>query len=319
MIHTAPPSSTADGTTASPCAFKIIFAVPTPFERSNSLNFCRSALKDHLEVLSAAGATSILANGTTGEFPSLTLAERMSVLECCRTHFRGEVFNNIGSCCIADSLDLLAHAHQVADALVMLPPFYFAPVTSDGLRNFLYAVLSKSAIPSYLYNFPKFTQLNIDPQSLRTLAQGISSIKGIKDSDSNIESSIALKAHNPDLEVLSGNDDRLVEVYTANLNGIVAGGFSAFPELLYSVRKAISSGHTKQACDLQRLIEPWKQFRKRMSLSSIAAAKLGISTRIANYPIHVRPPLMTASQDLHSEASAVIRRIFDDLQQILTS
>jgi dihydrodipicolinate synthase/N-acetylneuraminate lyase len=299
--------------------FKTIFAVPTPFDRSPSLGICQPALKDHLQALQAAGVKSILANGTTGEFPSLTIAERKMVLECCRSNFRGEVLNNITACCVSDCLELLAHARQIADAVVILPPFYFAPVPSEGLKHFLFAVLKEAEIASYLYNFPKYTQLTISPELLQTLAVEISSLRGIKDSDPNVKSTVALKTSNPRLQVLSGKDDSLLEIYSANLDGVVAGGFNAFPELLCRISGEVIDGRTENALALQRLVGRWKQFRATASLGSIAAAKLGISTRIPGYPCYVRPPLLAAAQGLEGEAAEIVTSLLDDLRRILSS
>ena len=297
--------------------FKAVFAVPTPFDQS--LQLSRSALKEHLRVLSKAGVTSILVNGTTGEFPSLTLAERKIVLEVCRTEFSGEVMNNIGTCSISDSLELLTHSHEFADAVVMLPPFYFAPVTTLGLKDFFYAVLSKARISSYLYNFPRYTQLAISPRLLQTIAEEIGLLRGIKDSNSGLESAILMKQAIPRLQVLSGNDDSLVEAHSAGLDGVVTGGCNAFPELVCSIRRTILSGHTAKALALQRLLDQWRQFLLRVSLDSISAAKLGIFTRIAGYPKYVRPPLVAAEQQIESEAGVLVDSLLQEHESIINS
>jgi 4-hydroxy-tetrahydrodipicolinate synthase len=56
-----------------------IVAVVTPFDAQGAVD--RDALQDYLALLSAAGVKTILVNGTTGEFFSMTLHERRSVLE----------------------------------------------------------------------------------------------------------------------------------------------------------------------------------------------------------------------------------------------
>jgi 4-hydroxy-tetrahydrodipicolinate synthase len=212
----------------------------------------------------------------------------------------------------------LAHSREFADAVVILPPFYFAPVSSEGLDRFLFAVLGEATIASYLYNFPKYTQLAISPELLRLLAERVRSLKGIKDSDPDLRSSVSFKKANPRLQVLSGNDDSLVEVYSAGLDGVVAGGCNAFPELLCSVSRRVAAD-TKKAVALQRLFEKWKQFRIQASLGSIAAVKLGISSRIPSYPYEVRPPLVTASQHLQTEVAELVKAMLDDHCSILNS
>jgi dihydrodipicolinate synthase/N-acetylneuraminate lyase len=249
----------------------------------------------------------------------MTLTELKTVLEGCRANFPGEVMTNIGACCVSDSLELLSHAHEFADAVVILPPFYFAPVTSDGLNDFFSAVLAKAKIASYLYNFPKYTQLTLSPESLHALAEDIGSIKGIKDSDPNLESTIALKALNPHLQVFSGSDDSLVEVYTAKLDGVVAGGFNPFPELLCNISRAIIAGQAERAYALQQLVERWREFRRRVSLSPIACSELVISVRIPSCPYHVLPPPVASGHHLEPDAAGAVKSMLDDLGRILSS
>lgn len=59
-------------------------AVVTPFRASGAVDF--GALSDYLGLLAAAGVDTILVNGTTGEFASLTSGERRAVIEQCPAH-----------------------------------------------------------------------------------------------------------------------------------------------------------------------------------------------------------------------------------------
>ena len=217
--------------------------------------------------------------------------------------------NNISASCVSDSLELLAHSHDFADAVVLLPPFYFAPVSSRGLKDFFTAVLTKSRIPSYLYNFPKYTQLKISPGLVRDLAEQIGSLRGVKDSDADINSAISIKENNPHLEVLSGCDESLVEIHSAHLDGVVTGGYNAFSELLGSVRSTAVSGRTEKAFVLQRLFLQWKQHPVHNSLNIIAAIKLSISARIPGYSYRVRPPLLAADQHLETILAQLVKSV----------
>jgi dihydrodipicolinate synthase/N-acetylneuraminate lyase len=51
-----------------------IVAILTPFQTDGRIDF--AALGDYLDLLAAAGVRSILVNGTTAEFGSLTGTER---------------------------------------------------------------------------------------------------------------------------------------------------------------------------------------------------------------------------------------------------
>ena len=58
---------------------------------------------------------------TTGEFAAMTLAERKKALELARDNWEGVILNNISTCCMADSMQLLEHsAEQVSTPQVSL-------------------------------------------------------------------------------------------------------------------------------------------------------------------------------------------------------
>lgn len=58
-------------------------------------------------------ATFVKANlycRSTGEFPSMTLAERKHAAELCRAHWPGTVVVGVSSTAVADCVELLEHA-----------------------------------------------------------------------------------------------------------------------------------------------------------------------------------------------------------------
>lgn len=46
---------------------------------------------------------------------------------------------------------------HLADAVLVLPPFYFSHVSDVGLEHFLQSILEEAELPVYLYNFPVHT------------------------------------------------------------------------------------------------------------------------------------------------------------------
>ena len=46
---------------------------------------------------------------------------------------------------------------HLADAVLVLPPFYFSHVSDVGLEHFLQSILEEAELPVYLYNFPIHT------------------------------------------------------------------------------------------------------------------------------------------------------------------
>jgi len=209
-----------------------IFAIVTPFFSDGKIDF--KSLSNYLIFLQEKGVKTILTNGTTAEFPSLSIEERMSLLEYCRKTFAGKILNNISSCCQDDCLKLAAHAENYSDALVILPPFYYAKVTEEGILSFLSEVLKQTCMPTFLYNFPKHTNNIITTTMLKILLAKHDNLIGIKDSAGDLKAAIKFKAIT-NLQVFVGSDRLALAVLLNGLNGSVTGGGNAFPELVVAI------------------------------------------------------------------------------------
>jgi 4-hydroxy-tetrahydrodipicolinate synthase len=281
-----------------------IVAVVTPFDSRGNVD--EGALRDNLQFLNHHGVGDIVANGTTGEFASLTLEERMRVLELCREVFKGRVISHISSCCDRDCRVLLEHASDHADAVLLLPPFYYAGISTEGCLSFFRHVLESCRLPTYLYNFPRHTQLEIAAELLNTLSGEFACIAGIKDSCGDLTVSQQYKRACPRLQVFVGNDRGALQALQAGLDGSVTGGGNPVPECLVHLRERFKSGDLRGAQAAQERLDAWTTLRESIPLSDIATSKAALGIRIPGYPPYVRPPLIGAGP----EVLALLRSTF---------
>jgi 4-hydroxy-tetrahydrodipicolinate synthase len=110
-----------------------IIATVTPLTAADRVDV--AALGDYLNYLYRAGVRAILVNGTTGEFASLTVAERKTILEHVRERWPATLIAHIGASALPDALELLGHAAGFADAAAAITPYYFAEPPADGVRR----------------------------------------------------------------------------------------------------------------------------------------------------------------------------------------
>ena len=68
----------------------------------------------------------------------------------------------------------------VADAVLLLPPYYFATVPDAGIENFILAVLKTTKLPSYLYNYSIHTGNVVSTESYKKVAKQLPHLRGIK-------------------------------------------------------------------------------------------------------------------------------------------
>jgi 4-hydroxy-tetrahydrodipicolinate synthase len=285
-----------------------VFAILTPFDAAGRLDY--AALDDYLAFLSHCGVRNIVANGTTGEFASLTLRERQQILERCRARFDGLILEHVSACSIGDCRTLLEHARDHADGVLLLPPFYFAGIDDAGCLAFITGVLRHSDLPAYLYNFPEHTQFTISAGLFRSVAQMIPQLAGIKDSGGDRSLSKAYKEAVADRQVFVGDDRQVLQVLRLGLDGSVTGCGNPVPELLVRIWTRWTSGDLSGAEQAQRDLDAWTGFRESMPMSHMALVKAAMGARMPGFPPHVRPPFTTADaasiESIRARVSAIV-------------
>lgn len=282
-----------------------IFAIVTPFTAHGDMDF--GALRAYLQFLGNSGISTIIVGGTTGEFASLTLAERSTLLEHCRRDFAGTLIAHVSSCCVQDSWTLLDHAAEHADAALVLPPFYYARPQEAGVTAFFVAVAKRSKLPVYLYNFPEHTQFVISPLLLQATARECDTIAGIKDSGGDLEISKAYKSISPQLQVFVGSDRRALKVLESGLNGSVTGAGNPMPEAFAALAREFRAGRRDMAQAGQTALDRWTSFRERLPLAEVPLTKAALSGRIPGFPAFVRPPFVMVDETMAAQIRDGIR------------
>lgn len=159
----------------------------TPFR--HDLSPAPERFAHHARWLLANGCTGLAVFGTNSEANSLSVEERISLLEFLVEHgvSAGALMPGTGCCALSDSVRLTAHAVQLGcGGVLMLPPFYYKAVSDEGLfRNFSEIIerVGDARLRLYLYHIPPVTQV---PLSLglieRLLKRYPGTVAGVKDS-----------------------------------------------------------------------------------------------------------------------------------------
>ncbi len=99
------------------------------------------------------------------------------------------------------ALPLVQGQLPVADAVLLLPPYYFASVPDAGIANFLLAVLQTTKLPSYLYNYSVHTGNVISTESYKKVAKQLPHLRGIKCTVTAMSDATPYKEAMPHLQV----------------------------------------------------------------------------------------------------------------------
>jgi 4-hydroxy-tetrahydrodipicolinate synthase len=185
----------------------------TPFRQDLSVDQERFAR--HAKWLLANGCSGLAAFGTNSEANSLSIEERMSLLEFLVANgvSPAALMPGTGCCALTDSVRLTAHAVGLGCAgVLMLPPFYYKGVSEEGLfRSFSEIVerVGDARLRLYLYHIPPVAQVAISiPLIERLLKRYPQTVAGIKDSsgDWNNTKSLLDAFANTGFDVFAGSE-----------------------------------------------------------------------------------------------------------------
>jgi 4-hydroxy-tetrahydrodipicolinate synthase len=216
----------------------VIAAAATPFNAAGQID--TTAYLAHCRWLLAHGCDGINVLGTTGEANSIALGERFALIEAIgQSGLPLQQFMvGTGGCALADTVELTRHAvHSGFAGQLILPPFYYKPVSDDGLFTFFARLIDttrNNRLQVYLYNFPQLTGINFSVeliQRLRAAYPGV--VIGIKDSSGDFDYAKTVASACPGFAVfpsteawlLSGRAQGFVGCIsaTANVTSAVAG------------------------------------------------------------------------------------------------
>jgi len=180
--------------------------------------------------------------GTTGEASSLkpTLTKELIELSCKEAKGRTKMLVGISH----TSTDVSLKSAQIAkesgaDAVVALTPYFFY-LDQEELEQYYLHLADHSPLPVFIYNFPRMTKLNLEPETAEKLALH-PNIVGIKDSSGNgvyLQKLLSIKKRRPEFSILTGPEEILAQSVIAGADGGVTGGANIFPDLYVSMFEA---------------------------------------------------------------------------------
>src|ERR1700716_3441134 len=204
---------------------KVLFWVAASTPCGKDLKFDEELYKDLLAYLQANGADGVVVLGTTGEFPSFSLAERKKVAETAFKYRNGlNIIVCSGTSNFPETIELSQHAEaNGADGLLIVPPFYYKHPHPDGLTKYYTLIFEKVKIPINLYHIPFASGVPISLALLHSLEK-YPNLAGIKDSVDDAEVYHRFVAEFPKLNMRTGTDVNLKYALDHGMGAILAEG-----------------------------------------------------------------------------------------------
>jgi 4-hydroxy-tetrahydrodipicolinate synthase len=225
-------------------------ALVTPFTPSHEVDY--AGWRQLLDFTLAGGVDYLVINGTTGESPTTTAAEKAELLRVAKEHVAGLVplVYGIGSndTAAADAL-LQSTDLEGITAILSASPAYNKP-SQAGIVAHYQRLADAAPRPLLLYNVPGRTGSNMSADTTLKLAEH-PNIIGIKEASGNLEQCLAILARKPaDFLFLSGDDMMTVPLIACGAVGIITVLGNAFPQKFSDMTRAALAGDFGRAQQL---------------------------------------------------------------------
>ena len=171
-----------------------------------------------------AGIHFLVPVGTTGENPTLDVAERIRIVEILVDEAKGQVpvLAGAGGYDTKEVVQLAKAMHQAgADGLLSVTPYYNKP-TQEGLVQHFQAIADATPLPIVLYNIAGRTGINIETSTFARLA-AIPHIIGVKEASGNLAQMCdIMRAVPSDFIMLSGDDALTLPLMAVGGRGVIS-------------------------------------------------------------------------------------------------
>jgi len=227
-------------------------ALVTPFKKDLSLD--EATLRALVRRQINAGINFLVPCGTTGESPTLSHEEHLRVIAITLEEAKGKtpVLSGAGGYDTHQVIEIARECERMgAQGILSVTPYYNKP-TQEGLYHHFKAIAASTSLPIILYNVPPRTNVNIDPLTLRRLAE-IENIIGVKEASGNISQITQVIQQVPeDFLVLSGDDALTLPITAMGGRGIISVASNEIPAEMTQLARLCLEGKFEEARVIQR-------------------------------------------------------------------
>ncbi|MGN6402980.1 dihydrodipicolinate synthase family protein [Sinomonas sp.] len=253
----------------------VLVATALPFNEDFSVDF--DAYAEHVRFLASAGCDGVAPNGSLGEYQTLSDEERARVITTA-VEAAPEGFTVMAGAGAYGGLQTQRWAEQAAEAgahaLMLLPPNSYRATDDEVVDHYRRA--AAVGLPIVAYNNPIDTKVDLTPQLIARL-HGEGLIVGVKEFSGDVRRAYEIKELAPEVDLLIGTDDTVVEMGLAGAVGWVAGYPNALPESTIELYRLSTSGNV---ADLERAREIYRDLHSLLRWDSttefIQAIKLSM-------------------------------------------
>jgi 4-hydroxy-tetrahydrodipicolinate synthase len=214
-----------------------------------------AALKRFLDWQLESGVPGVIVLGTTGEFLTVSDAERELIVGTAVEHIGGRIPVLVGTM-NAHTPIAVRHSREAerlgADGLMIAPPYYYTP-TEDEIFRYYAAISEAVSVPIMLYNNPVTTNVDMSAQLVGRLTRALGNVRYIKEASLDVARvHDVVEETEGVMNVFAG--ERIVESFLLGAVGYVNPYGNYIPRPSSLIWDLLVDGRIEDAKRIQRLI-----------------------------------------------------------------
>ena len=285
----------------------IMVATTLPLREDRSVDY--DAYAEHVAWLIANGCDGVVPNGSLGEYQTLTDEERARVVRTA-VEAAGDGARVMPGVAAYGSAEARRWAEQAAEAgcgsVLLLPPNAYR-ADEQAVRAH-YAETAKAGVPVVAYNNPIDTKVDLTPALLAELhADG--HIVAVKEFTGDVRRAYEIAELAPELDLLIGADDVLLELALAGAVGWIAGYPNAFPASCTELYHAAVAGDLDTALPLYRSLHSLLRWDSKVEFVQSIKLSMDIAGRRGG---PVRPPRVPLTGEIEAGVRAATEKAVAD-------
>lgn len=283
-----------------------LVAIITPMREDGSVHY--EQFQRLIDWHVANGTDAIVAVATTGESTTLSVPEKIEVIEAAIRFADGRipVIAGTGVNSTSEAIELSrAAVGSGAYATLSVVPYYNKP-PQEGIYRHFAAIAEAADIPMIVYNVPGRTVVNMNNDTVLRLAE-IPNIIGIKEASGDIGRMVELLNRVPeDFAVYSGDDPTGMAAMLCGAHGVITVAGNVAPKLFADMCRAALTGNLAEARALNAKLVPLYQemfCEPSPAAPKWALEKLGLCSRA------VRLPMVSLSEVGQARVNAALQKL----------
>ncbi|MFD7438301.1 4-hydroxy-tetrahydrodipicolinate synthase [Streptomyces sp. NPDC059861] len=273
---------------------RTLCAMITPLTEAGALDL--DGAQRLADRLVSQGCDGLVLNGTTGESPTTSDAEKAALVRAVREVVgdRASVVAGVGTSDTRHTTELTLQAEKAgADGALVVTPYYSRP-PQDAVEAHFRDIADASGLPLALYDIPARTGTRIEPETLIRLAEH-PRVVAVKDCSYDFLGTQKVLSRT-DLAYYAGCDEHILALYAVGAAGCISTVANVIPRHIDSVLAAFDAGDTTGAAHRQRQATPLIEAMMSAGLPGTVTTKaLLAALSLPSGP--VRPPLRSADRE----------------------